>query len=156
VTVHQSPLAYLLGVERVALLRAFAGKYDRDFCHARIAEIRRLLDMPSLCDEEVDAHRVDPVESYRAWSATYDGEPRNGLFDIDEPIVRCDEPRMTCGDERARMPDYAAPGPWDLWPWSLLAMVPAAHTAAWNGVPSLIVRHFQRSSSDVTARGPAA
>ena len=34
--INQHPLAYLLGLEGVALLRAFAGGYDRDFTHARL------------------------------------------------------------------------------------------------------------------------
>ena len=46
--IYQSPLAYLLGMEGLALLRAFAGDHDRDFCEARIAEIRRLLDDPGV------------------------------------------------------------------------------------------------------------
>lgn len=83
---YQSPLAYLLALEGVALLRAFAGDHDRDFCEARIAEIRRLLDDPSLRGDGVLAQRVDTVEGYRVWSATYD-QPGNGLFEIEEPIV---------------------------------------------------------------------
>ena len=52
--VYAHPLAYLLGVEGVALLRAFAGEYDREFTAARLAEVRRLLDSalgahPSSC-----------------------------------------------------------------------------------------------------------
>ncbi|MDQ2789573.1 MAG: SAM-dependent methyltransferase, partial [Actinomycetota bacterium] len=42
---HQHPLAYLLGLEGVALMRAFAGEYDRAFTEARFADIRRLLDL---------------------------------------------------------------------------------------------------------------
>jgi SAM-dependent methyltransferase len=86
VVVYQSPLAYLLGLEGVSLLRAFAGDHGQDFCEARIAEIRRLLDSPSLRGAGVVAHRVDTVEGYRVWSATYD-QPGNGLFDIEEPVV---------------------------------------------------------------------
>ena len=41
---YQHPLAYLLGVEGIALLRAFAGDYDRDFTEARLSEVRMLLD----------------------------------------------------------------------------------------------------------------
>jgi len=29
--IYQHPLAYLLGLEGLALLRAFSGAYDRDF-----------------------------------------------------------------------------------------------------------------------------
>ena len=45
---YQQPLAYLLGIEGVALLRAFAGDFDREFGDARVAAIRRLLDTPEL------------------------------------------------------------------------------------------------------------
>jgi hypothetical protein len=41
--VYQHPRDYLLGVERAALLRAFAGHYDREFTEARLAEVRALL-----------------------------------------------------------------------------------------------------------------
>jgi SAM-dependent methyltransferase len=42
--IYQHPLAYLLGLEGIALLRAWAGEYDRAFVQARLAEVRRLLD----------------------------------------------------------------------------------------------------------------
>lgn len=42
--VYAHPLAYLVGLEGAALLRAFAGEYDRDFTEARLAEVRELLD----------------------------------------------------------------------------------------------------------------
>ena len=42
--IHQHPLGYLLGLEGVALLRAFAGEHDREFTQARIREIRDLID----------------------------------------------------------------------------------------------------------------
>ena len=45
--IHQHPLAYLLGLESVALMRGFAGEYDRAFTEARIAEVRELLDRAS-------------------------------------------------------------------------------------------------------------
>jgi len=37
--IYQHPLAYLLGLEGVALLHAFAGEYDREFTEARLAEV---------------------------------------------------------------------------------------------------------------------
>jgi hypothetical protein len=46
--IYQHPLAYLLGLEGVALLHVFAEDYDRDFTQARPAEIRALLDSASL------------------------------------------------------------------------------------------------------------
>jgi SAM-dependent methyltransferase len=84
--VYQHPLAYLLGLEGVALLRAFGGDHDRDFAEARIAEIRRLLDSPELKGPGVTAERVGTVAGYRVWSRTYD-DPGNGLFACEEPLV---------------------------------------------------------------------
>ncbi|RCV52049.1 class I SAM-dependent methyltransferase [Marinitenerispora sediminis] len=83
---YEHPLAYLLGLEGVALLRAFAGEHDRDFVEARIAEIRELLDDDSLADAAVAVDPVDAVEGYRVWSASYD-DGRNPAFDLDEPVV---------------------------------------------------------------------
>ena len=42
--VSMHPLAHLVGLEGAALLRAFAGEYDRAFTEARLAEVRELLD----------------------------------------------------------------------------------------------------------------
>lgn len=80
--IHQHPLAYLLGLEGIALLRAWAGEYDKAF-EARLAEIRRLLDSEALVSHSgVMVNRGDTVTGYRQWSATYD-EPRNTLFDFE-------------------------------------------------------------------------
>ena len=86
--IYQHPLAYLIGMEGLALLRAWAGDYDYDqrFVTARLAEVRRLLD-----DERLTGHTGVLVErgatnaAYRQWSVTYDNP--NGLFDLDEPIL---------------------------------------------------------------------
>lgn len=41
---YRHPLAFLLGLEGVALLRAFAGDgFDREFTEERVAEVRALL-----------------------------------------------------------------------------------------------------------------
>ena len=85
--VYQHPLAYLLGLEGIALLRAFAGEYDRDFTMARLAEVQALLDA---VDELGDGTTVDPIstsEGYLSWAASYD-EPGNQLIDLEQPIVR--------------------------------------------------------------------
>ncbi|WP_344679233.1 class I SAM-dependent methyltransferase [Saccharopolyspora taberi] len=82
---YEHPLAYLIGLEGIALLRAFNGEYDREFAEARIAEVRRLLDDESLTGVQVERVRAD--EAYRVWAPSYD-EPRNGLFDFEEPVVR--------------------------------------------------------------------
>lgn len=305
VVAYQHPLAYTLGLEGVALLRAFAGDYDRDFIEARISEVRRLLDSPALKGEGVTAAQVDTVDGYEMWSATYD-QPGNGLFEIEEPIVReilgplspgvaldaacgtgrytdylakqghrvigvdsspdmlahararvpnaelrqgdlrqlplpddhvdvvvcalalthlpdvgpaltefarvlrpgghlvitdvhhelvalgsvprirsaagdpgllpafrhragdylrvalplglqlrrCEEPRMS-GDAGNDMPGEIVTGPWDVWPWSLLGIVPAAAGAAWDGTPSQIIWHFQLAPSATMAAPPS-
>jgi SAM-dependent methyltransferase len=84
--IYEQPLAYLLGLEGVALLRAFTGEFDRQFVEARLAEVRELLDEESLNGQGVLVDRVDTIDGYRVWSQTYD-EPRNGLFDFEEPLV---------------------------------------------------------------------
>ncbi len=85
--IYQHPLAYLLGIEGLALLRAWAGDYDEAFVTARLAEVRRLLGEPALAERAgVAVRRGDLASAYRAWSATYD-ETRNSLFDSDEPVV---------------------------------------------------------------------
>jgi hypothetical protein len=85
--IYQHPLAYLPGLEGIALLRAWAGEYDRAVVQARLAEARRLLDNEALVSHGgVMVNRGDTVMGYRQWSATYD-EPRNGLFDVEEPIM---------------------------------------------------------------------
>jgi SAM-dependent methyltransferase len=85
--IYQHPLAWLLGVEGQALLRGWAGDFDEDFVQARLAEVRRLVNDPLLADHPgVDVARGRLSDGYRRWAATYD-EPRNGLFDLDEPVV---------------------------------------------------------------------
>jgi SAM-dependent methyltransferase len=86
VTYYQHPLHYLLGVEGLALLRAYGGEYGPEFGAARIAEIRRLLDAPELAGDGVAAEPIGTTAGYRTWSQTYD-EPGNGLFPIEEPFV---------------------------------------------------------------------
>ncbi|MFI7705300.1 hypothetical protein [Nonomuraea sp. NPDC049480] len=71
--IYEHPLAYVLRLGGMALLRSFTGAYDREFVHARLAEIRTLLDDDSLANAAVEVTRVDPVEGYRIWSTTYDG-----------------------------------------------------------------------------------
>ncbi|WP_127933180.1 class I SAM-dependent methyltransferase [Nonomuraea polychroma] len=84
--IYEHPLAYVLGLEGLALLRSFTGEHDRTFVDARLAEIRKLLDDDTLADAAVEVARVDTVEGYHIWSKTYDGP--NSAFDIDEPFIR--------------------------------------------------------------------
>jgi SAM-dependent methyltransferase len=86
--IYQHPLAYVLGLEGIALLRAWAGDFDKDFVHRRLAEIHRLLATAALADHDgVMVNRGDTLTGYRRWAANYDDEPRNGLFDADEPVM---------------------------------------------------------------------
>jgi SAM-dependent methyltransferase len=85
-TIHQHPLAYLLGLEGVALLRAFAGEHDRDFTRARIAEIRDLLRRADEFGDGSDVAAMSSERGYDGWAATYDGEP-NGAFPIQDEVL---------------------------------------------------------------------
>ena len=85
--IYQDPLAYLLGLEGIALLDAWAGDHDRAFTDARLAEIRRLLDDEKLRDRGVSAERVSTVLAYQQQAAGYDAEAGGGLFATDETVV---------------------------------------------------------------------
>jgi len=85
--IYVHPLAYLVGLEGVALLHAFAGVYDRDFTEARLAEVRALLDSAWGMRPGTEAELITAVDAYRAWAEFYD-QPGNGLFDLEQPIVR--------------------------------------------------------------------
>jgi SAM-dependent methyltransferase len=85
--IYQDPLAYLLGLEGLALLDAWAGNYDRAFTDARLAEIRQLLDDEKLHGRGVLAEQVSTVIAYEQHSAGYDENAGGGLFAADEPVV---------------------------------------------------------------------
>jgi SAM-dependent methyltransferase len=84
--IYQHPLAYLLGMEAVALLHAFAGDYDRDFAEARLAEVRALLDSADQLGGGSEIRPIPVVEGYGAWAEAYD-QPGNQLIDLEQPIV---------------------------------------------------------------------
>jgi SAM-dependent methyltransferase len=84
--IYENPLAYILGLHGVALLRSFAGDHDREFVERRLDEVRQLVGDETLCNHGVMVDRVDTVDGYRIWSDTYD-EPGNSAFDFEEPIV---------------------------------------------------------------------
>jgi SAM-dependent methyltransferase len=85
--IYQHPLAYLLGLEGLALLRAFSGLYDCDFTIDRFREIRGLLDSGAELGDGIEAQPIETREGYARWAAFYD-EPGNELIDLEEPIVR--------------------------------------------------------------------
>jgi len=77
--IYLNPLAYLLGLEGAALMRAFAGEYDAAFVEQRIDEVRRLLADRELLGAGAQVRRLTVEEGYDAWSTTYD-DPGNGLL----------------------------------------------------------------------------
>lgn len=85
--IHQHPLAYLVGLEGMALLKAFAGQHDEAFTRARLAEVRRLLESAERFGPGITAPLVSVDDGYRRWAAGYD-TAANQLIDIEQPIVR--------------------------------------------------------------------
>jgi SAM-dependent methyltransferase len=85
--IYQHPLAYLLGLEGIALLHAFAGEYDREFTEARLTEIQELLDSLQQFGDGATAEAITTMDGYRSWAEFYD-EPGNQLIDLEQPIVR--------------------------------------------------------------------
>jgi ubiquinone/menaquinone biosynthesis C-methylase UbiE len=85
--IYQHPLAYLLGLEGIALLRAFAGDYDREFTLARLREIRALLDAADELGDGVEETPMTMQEGYAQWAPWYD-EPGNELLEVEQPVVR--------------------------------------------------------------------
>lgn len=94
---YEHPLAYLLGIEGLALLRSFGTEQDPRFLPARLAEIRAMLDDPELADAGVPVRHLDTVTGYAAWAPSYD-QPGNALFDIEEPVLRGIVDRLAPGD----------------------------------------------------------
>ncbi|MGP9843681.1 class I SAM-dependent methyltransferase [Brachybacterium sp. 107] len=85
-TIHQHPLAYLLGLDGVALMRAFAGEYDRAFTEARIAEVRDLLDRADELGPGADVPPLPVVGGYDGWAETYGCED-NGSFPMRDDVL---------------------------------------------------------------------
>jgi ubiquinone/menaquinone biosynthesis C-methylase UbiE len=85
--IYQHPLAYLLGLQGIALLRAFSGAYDRDFTLARLDEIQELLNSREELGEGAEARPMTPREGYDQWAPFYD-EPGNQLLEVEQPFVR--------------------------------------------------------------------
>ncbi len=103
--IHQHPLAYLLGLEGVALMRAFAGEHDRAFTEARLAEVRQLLDRADDLGPGVDVRPLPVASGYDGWAVTYDGED-NGCFPMREQVLTPMLDRLTPGralDARAAL-----------------------------------------------------
>lgn len=93
---ERHPLAYLLGLEGVALMRAFAGEHDRSFTAARIAEVRELLDRATDLGPGVDVPPLTVADGYDGWAVTYDGED-NGCFPMRDDVLIPVLDRLTPG-----------------------------------------------------------
>lgn len=83
--IYQHPLAYLLGLQGVALLRAFNSEYDQEFTRARITEIQAMLDGAAGFGEGVTARPITAAQGYDVWAESYDGP--NDLITLEEPYV---------------------------------------------------------------------
>lgn len=94
--IHQHPLAYLLGLEGVALMRAFAGEYDRAFTEARITEVRALLDRAAVLGPGTDVPPLPVADGYDGWATSYDGED-NGCFPMRDDVLTPMLDRLTPG-----------------------------------------------------------
>lgn len=86
-SIYQHPLAYLIGLEGVSLLKAFAGEFDRDFTEARLAEVRALLDAGEELGNGVEVPPMSTAAGYDGWAPYYDN-PENGIFIIEEGYIR--------------------------------------------------------------------
>jgi SAM-dependent methyltransferase len=85
--IYQHPLAYLLGLEGIALLRAMAGEYDQSFTKARLMSVRDLLAASDDLGAGGSAEAVSTEAIYRTWAPWYD-QPGNQLIDIEGPRVQ--------------------------------------------------------------------
>ena len=83
---YQHPLAFLVGLEGVALMRAFAGEHDEAFTRARLAETKALLDDAERWGDGVTMPPLSVADGYDAWAPHYDS-PDNAIFAVEESVV---------------------------------------------------------------------
>ena len=95
-SIYQHPLAYLVGVEGVALMKAFAGEFDHAFTDARLAEVRRLLESADALGDGTEVPPISLVDGYDGWAAGYD-DADNALFAIEEPVLHPILDRLPAG-----------------------------------------------------------
>ena len=84
--IHPHPLAYLLGLEGVALFRSFNGEYDLAYAEARIAEVRALLDAAEEIGRGIDVPVIPTAEAYDGWAPAYDRQ-RNLMLEREQTLV---------------------------------------------------------------------
>jgi ubiquinone/menaquinone biosynthesis C-methylase UbiE len=85
--IYQHPLAYLLGIEGAALMRAFNGEYGAEFTAARLAEVRDLIASADQLGPPRATGPISSADGYDAWAGSYD-QQANLLIDIEQPVVR--------------------------------------------------------------------
>ncbi|GAA2912370.1 hypothetical protein GCM10010443_88930 [Actinoplanes cyaneus] len=79
------------------------------------------------------------IPSYRHRASDY----LNAALPLGLHLRRCEEPGQQTMHEQDPMADDITTHAWDVWPWSLLAITPAAFSAAWTGTPAVVLWHFQ-------------
>lgn len=84
--IYQHPLAYLVGLEGLALLHAFGGEYDEEFTRARLEETRELLSSVDRFGPGVSIPAITTADGYRSWVSSYDDQA-NQLIELEQPIV---------------------------------------------------------------------
>ncbi|GCD90758.1 class I SAM-dependent methyltransferase [Nocardioides sp. LS1] len=94
--ISQHPMAYLLGLQGIALFRAWNGEFDRDYAEARIAEIRALLDAADSIGAGIDVPVIPTAEAYDGWAPFYDG-PRNLMLEREQVLVHAILDRLPVG-----------------------------------------------------------
>lgn len=85
-----------MGLEGVALMKAFAGEFDQQFTAARLAEMRTLLGAAERLGEGVEIPAMSLVAGYDGWASAYD-DPGNGLFPIEEALLHAILDRLPVG-----------------------------------------------------------
>ena len=108
-------------------------------------ELLALGSIPHLRDED---GRPGQVNSYRHLVGDY----VRAALSAGLQLRRCEEPVSAAtpreaSNESADAPELGELGPWDMWPWTLLELLPEAARAASAGMPGMLAWHFQAPES---------
>ena len=79
------------------------------------------------------------IPSYRHRASDY----LDAALPLGLQVRRCEEPRRPAERVNEAMVEDITTGAWDDWPWSLLGIAPAAADSVWNGMPAVILWHFE-------------